>query len=849
MREDHNDDAADRGLFRTLFALLLIAATVAATAWLSRPPAVRDSDAAGQFSSKRAMAHLAIIAQRPHPTGSPENARVRDYLVAQLRAMGLRTEVQRTLVTGDAHGRAAEFAWIENVVGVLPGTQRDDALLLMSHYDSTAWAPGAADAGSAVVSVLEAARIAAATDPASRKRDLIVLLSDGEEIGLFGARGFFERHPLAKQVGTVLNFESRGSRGPVRMFQTGPDNADLIRLLARGPSPTANSYAQEIYRWMPNDTDFTVSLANRRAGMNFAYIDGYFDYHSPTDTVENLAPETLQHLGDQAVNATTGLLASSARGAGAGDLHYMNFTGKTFFFYPPWVDVVALALATILSLVAFVRAKRAQSVRIGATLVAMLGLIAAIGSAAAVVWSVSAAVRAEYWPGAMLRAVAAQQTLWFIAWALCGVGVAVAVLAVAARRGLRWKAALALAVFASVPALRAGGVFLPGLVLALIAWLLLRRPLGTAAMAWGGRALALVLGWALMIAMPGAANLLVWPLLAFALAAILLRDRDAANKGAGRRTMWAMASAAAVMVAAVILGDFARNLDVALGAGMPVIGVVPLLLLLALSIEFWQGRRAAAVGLGLAVVGAGFAFALSMQNPFDTRHPRPSGVFVLQDRLLNADCFASIDASADDWQRKIMGDAAKPLKGNNYAPEVWRDTRCAPLEGRAAVLPAASLALDTVAIAPTGKDGVRRMQLRLRASGGRDRLDLYLPKGVDVRAAQVDGRSLPVPAEEGFDAWPRRLRAFALPDEDVALSLDIGPGRLPDALLAVNYDHDLPPTLRLPAHPPGSMSQTHDFADASIVVKRLPLAPAASATLAPPTPASASTTPSAGKQL
>ena len=831
-REDRQQEGDQRDLFGTLAAIVLITTTIAITAWLSQPPAVRKADVAGQFSTTRAMAQLGVIAQRPHPTGSSENARVRDALVAQLRALGLQVHVQRELVTGDAHAGAAEFAWIENVIGVLPGERRDDALLLMSHYDSTPWAPGAADAGAGVVSVLEAARIAAATDPASRKRDLIVLLSDGEEFGLFGARGFFERDPLAKWVGTVLNFESRGSRGPALMFQTGPGNAGLIRLLARGPAPAANSYAQEIYKRMPNDTDFTVSLAARRPGLNFAFVDGYFDYHSPTDTPRNLSPETLQHLGDQAVNATIALLASPAPAAGGGDLHYMNFTGKAFFFYPPWVDIAALALATLLSLVAFVRARRAGSVKTLATLRAALGTLVALGSAAAVVWSVAAAVRAGFWPGAMLRAVAAHQTPWFVAWALLGGGVAIAVLASATRSGLHWRAALLLAMVASLPALRAGGVFLPGATLALLAWLLLRRPVAAVAMAWGARLLGFVLAWALAVAMPGAANLLVWPLLAFSIAAILA-GREGAARGAPARATAVVVPIVAVVVAAVILGDFARSLDLALGAGLPAVGVVPMLLLVALSIASWQGPRARLVGTGLAISGAVLAIALSLQHPFDARYPRPSGVFVLEDRLLGADCLASIDASVDDWQRGVMGEAARPLKRNHFAPEVWRETRCAPLGSRTAALPRVlPPTIETLWVVPSGEAGVRRLQLRLRTAGGRDRLDLYLPKGVDVRGAQVNGRALPVPPEDGFEDWPRRLRAFALPDEDVTLGLDIGPGALPDALLAVSREQGLPPALRLPPRPTGSMSQTHDYADAHFVVERVPLAPAPTASTA-----------------
>ncbi|HEY5670382.1 MAG TPA: hypothetical protein VIS10_10320, partial [Anaerolineales bacterium] len=55
-------------------------------------PASAPSD---RFSAERAMLHLPIIAREPHPAGSPAQAGVRDYLVQQLSAIGLETEVQQ----------------------------------------------------------------------------------------------------------------------------------------------------------------------------------------------------------------------------------------------------------------------------------------------------------------------------------------------------------------------------------------------------------------------------------------------------------------------------------------------------------------------------------------------------------------------------------------------------------------------------------------------------------------------------------------------------------------------------------------------------------------------------------
>src|SRR5690606_41665902 len=54
-------------------------------------------------------------------------------------------------------------------------------------------------------------------------------LSDAEELGLLGAQLFVNKHPWAKDVGLVLNFEARGSGGPSYMLlETNNGNKKLV---------------------------------------------------------------------------------------------------------------------------------------------------------------------------------------------------------------------------------------------------------------------------------------------------------------------------------------------------------------------------------------------------------------------------------------------------------------------------------------------------------------------------------------------------------------------------------------------------------------------------------------------
>lgn len=262
-------------------------------------PATTD---ASIFSTERALVPLQTISQQPHYYGSDAHGEVRAFLVQQLQDLGLDVSVQEDYLLG-AYSRSLNAP--KNIIGVLKGTGTGKSLLLLSHYDS-AKVPslGASDAGSGVVTILEAMRAykASGKQPVN---DIIVLFSDAEELGLDGASLFVKQHPLAKNVGLVLNFEARGSGGPSNMIvETNGGNKNLIKgfIEANPEFPVASSLSYSIYKMLPNDTDSTVFREDGDIdSFFFAFIDDHFDYHTAQDTVERLDIETLQHQGSYLV--------------------------------------------------------------------------------------------------------------------------------------------------------------------------------------------------------------------------------------------------------------------------------------------------------------------------------------------------------------------------------------------------------------------------------------------------------------------------------------------------------------------------------------------------------------------
>ncbi len=285
-------------MFKKSIALALIVISVYVSFNALLPDKVSTSDTnVSSFSTARALTHLSEISKKPHFVGNAEHENVRNYIVGQLEKLGLKTQVQE----GYSISQWGNLAKPKNILAKIEGREQGKALLLLTHYDSNPHsAIGASDAGSGVVTILEGIR-AYLSEGKIPKNDIIILISDAEELGLNGADLFVNKHEWAEDVGLVLNFEARGSGGPSYMLvETNGGNANLIKAFveANPKFPVANSLAYSIYKMLPNDTDLTVFRKDGDIdGFNFAFIDDHFDYHTALDTYDRLDKNTLEHQG------------------------------------------------------------------------------------------------------------------------------------------------------------------------------------------------------------------------------------------------------------------------------------------------------------------------------------------------------------------------------------------------------------------------------------------------------------------------------------------------------------------------------------------------------------------------
>jgi hypothetical protein len=610
------------------------------------------------------------------------------------------------------------MARVRNVVAVLPGSKPTGRLFLTAHHDSVETGPGASDDAAGVSALLETVR--ALTAGPRLRNDVIVVLTDAEEACLCGAEAFAGSHPLANAGGVVLNLEARGTTGPPIMFETSLGNADLATLFAdSAPHPVATSFATEVYRTLPNDTDFSVLTADGNfTGLNTAFIDGAAGYHSPQDIPGRLDQRTLQAMGDNALALTRALgdadLAALAS-PGADDATYFPLLGD-LVRYPDrlvWpIAGVALVAVGLLALV--VHRCGLSSLRRTAAGAALALVPLALGPLAAQgLWALLVRVRPGY---------AGMLDPW--------------------RPGF-----YRLAVVAVV------------LAVVLVWYALLRRRMGSTALAVGGLVWLAVLAAVLAAYAPGGSYLTAWPALAGAVAALIVA---VTSSPALRLVAVLVAGAVSVVVLAPTAALFFPAMGLRTGAAPALVVTLLALALLPVAEVLFSDVKpqrnawlttaavpAAAVVLALACTGVGLAV-----DRFDALHPAPSQLVYALDADGARAWWASREAQPGEY-------AAGYVHGREPLPVAFPY-----LTGDdVATGPAEVAALPSSVVVPLSDDVVgdqRRITVRVEPQRPGVRLVvLYLRvDGGSVTGAQLAGRAVP---EEALNRDTLEVTFFAPP--------------------------------------------------------------------------------------
>lgn len=754
---------------------------------LCTPAARPETSPATSFSAARAMRDVHVIAQRPHPIGSAEAARIRDFIDARLRSLQLQTRIQRDEAFFDGWRLPPVIGTVENVIGVLPGRSPDlPAVVVMSHYDTVPNSPGAGDDTAGVAAALELAANLRASGPL--ERTVIFLFTDGEEAGLLGATAFFERDPLSPQVGVVLNMEARGAGGRAAMFETNMLAGNLVRLWAAYAStPVANSLMASVYHRMPNGTDLTVALQRGLPGMNFAFSADHFAYHTMVASAGRLDPGSLQHLGDQVLPIALALASAAELPAQGPDLVYFDVLGWKLILYPPWMGWCLAILAAAIVIFTIFRAYRMGSARVSDLARGACAPLLVVSATALCLRAAGAGISAS--STSQMYALLGRYAFELAgATALAGAVAAILVIAQLRGAGQRWILVAAWSI-AAVSSALSGALDWVAIILAALVSLLGLVTLRAAASAWGywlgALATAAILAVALQSLAPLAAFMLTWPVLGACMAgALTLRRPSSLDSPRGLLISGLVGTALFAQLA-----YWAGTLFNAIGSTQPwilapfvMLSILVLFPLLRASIQSTRAAVAAcvvAIALGTLLV----AFA-RMDRSSSTEIPRMREAFFIADVTGGRYYRGTQLSQPDDWSwAALQIDGGQPKHAAFeplFSQKLWlAETRLAGAIGPLLDAERTPTADGTqVAIHIRSRNSARQVSVQIRSSHAARNVTLnghaigsewlarshewarfmaYAPRpeGLTLRFDSDALARIEVHATEVVDGWPR----------------------------------------------------------------------------------------------
>jgi Peptidase family M28 len=743
---------------------------------LAYSPEKASSDAPlTQFGSSRAMQHINVIAQRPHPLGSPEEARVREILIQELNALDLNAEVQETTVVSQKDGAPCSAAIVKNIVARMKGASNNKAVMLSAHYDSVAMGPGANDDASGVATILETMRALRTGPPL--QNDVIVLLTDGEEIDLLGARAFVHEHPWAKDVGLVLNFEARGTNGPEIMFETSLNNGWLIgEFVKAAPHPVANSLSYDIYKILPNDTDLSVFKQAGIPGLNFAHIGGVSKYHSQRDDIASVDERSLAHQGSYALALTRHFGDLNLEHSPPGDAIYFNTIRSGIVHYPAWLS---LPLGGLLVLLFFY--------------IVWLGLSRKRLSPGQIV------VGAAAFPATFMLGGLMGYLMWSALYRL-GHGLGSSPTGDTPHPELHILSSIALTI--ALVAIVYGG---------------LRRKIGSENLAVAG-----LLWWVIcmigsLFVLRGGSYLFQWPLL-FSLIAFgfVISRNDQAASPLRRVAILGLGALPAMMMWAVVIQLIIMALG--LNALIPVAIIVVLLTgLLIPHFDILLSSRTWLLPAVAALASLGLFIAGGLTARYDDNHPQLDHVFY----SLNADTgkavWASADSQPDTWTAQFFPDGTKKGVISDYV--FSKSNQFLSHEAEALpLLPPIITPLDD----KTEADA-RSVTLQVRSARQAQVMMIAIDPEVGMLAAEVNGKPVDNIAAyaQADHQRPFRVNCFGVPPEGIQLRLRVKtPGAL--KIRVVDQSYGLPEIQGQPLRPRpmNTMpSPFHPYSESTLVGK------------------------------
>ncbi len=764
---------------QALFGLIIIVSGIVWTFSGTRPQVDLNREIpADQFSTARAFEHVRNLAQEPHYVGSKAHAYARNYIVDELEKLGLLVEMQE----GFSLNKGGTLVRSQNILGRIEGKGNGKALLLMSHYDSAMHSsPGASDAASGVATILEGVRAYLASGK-TPENDIILLFTDAEELGLNGADLFTEEHPWAKDVGLALNFESRGSGGnSFMLLETNGGNKKLVEHFAQAgvEYPATNSLAYSVYKMLPNDTDLTVLREQGNInGLNFAFIDDHFDYHTATDTPENLDIRTLAHQGSYLMplldySATVPLNELSSED----DVLFFNIPGFRFIQYPySWI-LPLLIIAGILLLVVVIFGISQRRLHIKSIVKGFIPLLLSLflsGILSYFLWQFALWFYPEY--GEMEHGFT-YNGYWYI-----------------------------------------GAVIFLSLAVCFYIYHKFRKPDNSRELLVAPLILWMVISALAAAYLKGAAYFIIPVLFGIIQLFILVNDLK-----------WKIPAVAFLCLPAIfLLMPFIVTFPVALGLGMLVLSAVLVTLLFSLLWPvFGAFRNNQLFGFFSFIIFFGLFIIAHFKSDFNEERPRPNSLVYLVDEDKGIATWNTYEEVLDDYTAPYFENAVEAPQGHWFGSKNGSNfTKTAPAPS--IMLPKPFVSVEKALIEPEGQD---LYSVKIAPNRDINRIELFADRTVNFKKFTANNKEAADlrPGESSLHVHKNRWRDrflsyYATSKDTLRLEISVEEGMHPEiTLLEASYDLHENPQLQVPERSAAMIPRPFVMNDAIVVKKSFKL--------------------------
>jgi Zn-dependent M28 family amino/carboxypeptidase len=279
-----------------------MAAVLVTAACLSRPEAQSPKPGSG-FDSTRAYEHLRqVVSFGPRPAGSPVIERTRQYVIEQLKTIGVPV-VQQSFVAKTPIGEIP----MVNLVATIPGA-RAERIAITGHYDTKLFREfrfvGANDGGSSTAFLIEMARVLKARQ---NPFTIELIFFDGEEATLrdwgandhtYGSQYYVDtgrRNGTLSSLKAMVLVDMIADRS--QRFMREANSTDWLTDIIWSTARKLGHGAVFVNERMPIEDDHIPFLKAGVPSTDIIDLE-YPAWHTAEDTLDKTSARSLQVVGD-----------------------------------------------------------------------------------------------------------------------------------------------------------------------------------------------------------------------------------------------------------------------------------------------------------------------------------------------------------------------------------------------------------------------------------------------------------------------------------------------------------------------------------------------------------------------